>query len=79
MYTSDLFSPKVYFYRPFPKATIHLLVQFCTEVSEEHFITDIDKIYIVTLLLEFCQRYNVEMVEIILYTKLDLEETKITG
>jgi hypothetical protein len=46
MNTSDIFSLEVYFYNPFSKTTIHQSVQFCTEVSEEYFITDIDNIYI---------------------------------
>jgi len=68
----------MYFYHPFSEAIIHLSVQFCTEVAEEYFITEIGKIYILTLLLEFCQQWNLEMVEIILYTKVDLEDTKRT-
>jgi hypothetical protein len=74
--SSDIFSPKVYFYRPFSKAAIHLSAQFCTEVSEEYFITEIGKICILTLLLEFCQQWSLEMVEIMFYTKFDVEETK---
>jgi hypothetical protein len=72
------FHPKFIFYHPFSRAIIHLSVQFCTEVSEEYFITEFVKTYILILLLEFCQQWNLEMVEIMLYTKLDLEDTKRT-
>ena len=75
MNSPDIFSPKFYFYHPFSKAINHLSVQFCTEVPEEYFVTEIGKIHILTLLLEFCQQWDLQMVEIMLRTKLDVENS----
>ena len=52
--SSDVFSPKVYFDHPFSKAMNHLSVQFCIEVSEGYFITEIASWILATMEFRDC-------------------------